>query len=240
MNAVIYAIVWLNKYFYIGQTQNFKKRKSKHLYRFRKNNHSNKKMQNVFNKYDEPIFHIVEECEIEELNEREQFYFNLLFDDPKCLNLSSCAEATRRGMKTSEDVKKRLSILNKGKKHSEETKIKLSKITKGKNHPLFGKKHSEETKKKISKSRKGKTKGENHHYFGKKQSEEVKRKIYENHKSKKEIYQFSKDGKLIKEWDSISNAARSLNIYVQNISACLLGQNKSSGGFVWKYKGEEV
>lgn len=50
------------------------------------------------------------------------------------------------------------------------------------------------------------------------------------------ILQFSKDGKFIKEWPSLSEAYRQLGIPQSNISACLKGRYKHAGGFVWKYK----
>lgn len=50
------------------------------------------------------------------------------------------------------------------------------------------------------------------------------------------ILQFSKDGTLIKEWPSLSEAERQLGISHSHISACLKGRLKSTGGFVWRYK----
>ena len=47
------------------------------------------------------------------------------------------------------------------------------------------------------------------------------------------ILQFSKDGTLIKEWPSASEACRRLRI--SNICHCLKGRKKSAGGFVWRY-----
>lgn len=46
------------------------------------------------------------------------------------------------------------------------------------------------------------------------------------------IDQFTKDGKLIKSYKSISEAKRDTNIL--NISACLSGKQKSAGGYIWK------
>jgi hypothetical protein len=48
----------------------------------------------------------------------------------------------------------------------------------------------------------------------------------------------SKNGKLIKEWKSLQDAANSLGILYTSISNCLRGESKSAGGYVWKYKGE--
>lgn len=41
------------------------------------------------------------------------------------------------------------------------------------------------------------------------------------------------DGKLIRIWDSISNASKSLSIEQTGISHCLSGKSKSAGGFGW-------
>ena len=49
------------------------------------------------------------------------------------------------------------------------------------------------------------------------------------------ILQFAKDGTLIKEWPSLSDAYRQLGISCSNICACLKGYRKSAGGFVWRY-----
>ena len=49
------------------------------------------------------------------------------------------------------------------------------------------------------------------------------------------LLQFSKDGELVKEWPSLSDAERQLGIFRSNIYACLKGRYKSAGGFVWRY-----
>lgn len=50
------------------------------------------------------------------------------------------------------------------------------------------------------------------------------------------ILQFSKDGTLIKEWPSASEACRQLRISRPSICYCLNGRYKSASGFVWRYK----
>ena len=50
------------------------------------------------------------------------------------------------------------------------------------------------------------------------------------------ILQFAKDGTLIKEWPSLSEAYRRLEILHSSICHCLKGHLKSAGGFVWRYK----
>lgn len=62
-----------------------------------------------------------------------------------------------------------------------------------------------------------------------------------NNKSKgawntREVVQLSKNGDFVKQWNSTSEAARSLNIFSSNISRVCRGQLKSTGGFKWIYK----
>ena len=54
-------------------------------------------------------------------------------------------------------------------------------------------------------------------------------------KSSIPILQFSKDGKLIKEWPSAHEAERQLEIPHSSICACLKGRLKFAGGYVWRY-----
>ena len=53
----------------------------------------------------------------------------------------------------------------------------------------------------------------------------------------KKVIQYSKDGKLIKVWNSIKQAERNLQIY--HIGECCQGKRSTSGGFIWKYFEEE-
>ena len=52
------------------------------------------------------------------------------------------------------------------------------------------------------------------------------------------VLQYTKDGKLIKEWASMNSAARELKINRSGIHSCCNGRNrcKSYGGYVWRYK----
>lgn len=84
--------------------------------------------------------------------------------------------------------------------------------------------------------------------IGRKCSEETKRKMKENHprlsgkehpKSKK-VEQWSKDKTtLIKVWDCVSEASKTLNINKSNISDCCRGRSKSAGGYFWRYMEED-
>ena len=122
---------------YIGSAIDIQHRWKIHLWCLRKNIHSNKRLQNHFNKYGEfdLKFTVLELCFPEFLTIREQFYINKY---KPFFNIKKIADSSL------------------GLKHSEETKRKMSKIHKGENNQMFGKHHSEETKRKISESKKGK------------------------------------------------------------------------------------
>ena len=94
---------------------------------------------------------------------------------------------TMKGLKHTEETKKKMSEASMGKKHSEESKIKMSKAQKGRKHSEETKKkigdshrgfkHSELSKKKMSEALKGKYCGEKSYHFGKHHTEEARKKI---------------------------------------------------------------
>lgn len=156
---VVYILQWnSNKYFYVGRAKDFGKRKSEHKCKLEKLRHENPAIQNVFNKYGLPIFHIIEECELEELTEREQYYLDLLFDDPNCLNVSRCSSAPTMGMKMSDETKRKMSEAHKGKKNHNYGKKMSNEQRRQISQTQHGKKLSEEHKQRISEALKGKKK----------------------------------------------------------------------------------
>lgn len=79
---------------------------------------------------------------------------------------------------------------------------------------------------------------------GKQFSDEWKRKIGDPQKGAKnhnamKVNQYTKDGKFVKTWDCIMDAARALGIKNSDISRCCKGKLKSCGGFVWCYADEQ-
>ena len=107
--------------------------------------------------------------------------------------------------------------------------------------------HSEETKLKISASNKISLNTPEHKLRAgninrnKKMPDHVKKLISEKvkqitypHKFKK-IKQYDKDNNFIKNWDSIKEASKALNIHANAISNCLKELTYSSGGYKWKY-----
>ncbi|WP_293666520.1 NUMOD4 domain-containing protein [uncultured Parabacteroides sp.] len=52
----------------------------------------------------------------------------------------------------------------------------------------------------------------------------------------KKIIQYDKDGKFIREWNRITDAAKHYNTSTGRICACLSGVTKTCRGFIWRYK----
>ena len=98
-------------------------------------------------------------------------------------------------------------------KRTEKTRRKISESMTGEKAYWYGKHHSEETKRKMSEALKG--------------------KIYANTKP---ILQFSKNGELIAEYSSLTEASRQTGCSAPHICTCCKGERKSTGGYIWKYK----
>lgn len=237
----IYKITSLksNK-FYIGSSQNLKKRALDHKSLLRNNKHPNRYLQFTWNKYKDLFFEIIEECSIENLIEREQFYIDKLKPE---FNLRPLAE-NNRGWKMPNSAKEKLSNFNKGKKLSEEHKKQISKNNsknlKGRKlsdkhieairRARTGWKLSSETKEKIKQKALGRDKG-------KKLSEETKRKI--GLASSKEVFQYSKEGTFIYSYISSSEAERKTGISKSSISSCCRNNRKTAGNFKWYYEKQD-
>ena len=48
------------------------------------------------------------------------------------------------------------------------------------------------------------------------------------------VYQYSKQGEYIREFNSLMEASRITGADVSVISKCLKGKSKTAGGFIWK------
>jgi group I intron endonuclease len=136
MNGCIYGLICpiSNEIRYIGQTkQKIKDRLRGHIYDKRHNQHK----VNWLNKLKKLGFisalkiEILEECQIELLNEREQFWIEV-FKENKLVNKTTGGDCNYR---ITEDVIKRVSEKLRGRtgnKLSDETKLKISESHKGK------------------------------------------------------------------------------------------------------------
>lgn len=122
----IYKITINDYYIYIGQSVDMERRWKQHLKTLNENTHCNKKLQNIYNKYSNTIkFEIIEECDADELDDKEIFYieqFNT-FDTNHGLNMDLGGFGHHK-YKTHEEVKqaKKQNYKRYKKTHEEELK----------------------------------------------------------------------------------------------------------------------
>jgi group I intron endonuclease len=196
---------------YIGQSVNIKIREAAY-----KQMHCKKQIRiyNSIKKYGwkQHKHEIIEECTVDQLNERETYwkkhYLNILGWE----NVLFCDLYDKGGGPKNEEIRKKIGASNRKPKPEG-----------------FGEKMrfpaSERTKLMVSMANKGR-----------KYTDEHKQKLIDNRigKGLKPILQFDKQGNFIKEWPSI----KEINILntTKNISACCRGRLKTVGGFVWQYK----
>jgi len=122
-----------------------------------------------------------------------------------------------------------------GKKHTEEAKQRISEASKGRR---LGIKLPEETKRKMSECKKG-----DKHPF--KKNPEFRLRAVQHMQSliqsnKKRVMQFTKDDIFVQEFESVNEAAESINVTPSSVTVCLKGRSKSAGGFKWKYSTSSV
>lgn len=141
MKSGVYKILNLvNGDYYIGSSKNVEKRIICHFSKLRKNKHHSKKLQNSFNKYGHVNFshQIIELCEAEILQQREQHYLDALFNE-KCLNILKDAYSTRGenhpmfGRRHSEESRAKIKLARSKQtiSHSQETRLKIGASNKG-------------------------------------------------------------------------------------------------------------
>jgi len=129
-------------------------------------------------------------------------------------------------------------VSSKGMKHSDETKRRLSEVQKGKKRPPM----SQETKDKIGFANKGKVnmaaviKSANLRR-GVKLSKETRHKLSLSLGGKGVIPVIKKDknGNILSKYESVSDAAIKTGILQTAISNTLNNRAKTAGGFIWQY-----
>ena len=205
----IYKITNPKGKIYIGQSTNIVQRWKSYSWK-KKTSKQQTKLHYSFKKYgmENHKFEILKECAKEELNTLEIFYINKYNSINEGLNIS------RGGYYFWE--------VNKGKKHTKETKNKMKEWWAKNAHP-----RSNETIKKISKTKQNNPRNT---------TPEMIETFRKCSPFKKPILQYDIEGNFLKEFESINEAARKLNIRNDGISVCLREKQKTSAGFIWKYK----
>lgn len=205
----IYKITNPSNQIYIGQSKDIERRLNE--YRFANAVKSQTKLYNSLKEYgfENHIIEIVEECSLEELNQRER-YWQEYFDVTNTGLNSFLQDCKNKKRVFSDEMIHNMGLFNKGIYHSHYGK-------KGKLSHLYGKKHSKE---RID-IRTAKITGVNNPMYGKKKSEETKRKI-----------SISKGTKIIDtvtgiRHESIKDAAKYYNINYDTLKCYLNGRIKN-------------
>lgn len=233
MKNVIYKIE--SKYngkIYIGSAINPYKRKSSHFSLLKKGNHHSVILQNHYNKYgfEDLIFIIIEKnLHVENLIKLEQFYI----DDLKpYFNVCKIAGSVK-GRVHSQETKDKIRNSLKGIKHSDERKKNMGIGWIG----VIKKPLTDQHKKNMSISSLGKNKKPQTKEHIEKRTKYLLGNNFAkgNEHKNKPIIQF-KDGILIKEFKSLTQASIELNTSVSCICHCLNNRIKKHKGYEFKYK----
>jgi group I intron endonuclease len=112
MIAGVYKITCTeNGQYYFGSSVNIESRFKNHIAKLKSKKHRNHRLQRIVNKYgiDSLIFEIVQKCNSEDTLICEQYFLNNHSSDDNCINFCKDAKAPMRGLKFSEEHKRKMS-----------------------------------------------------------------------------------------------------------------------------------
>ena len=241
----IYAIKnKTNNKLYIGQSQDIKNRWSNHKNRLNNNKHSNKKLQNSWNKYGEENFEfvILEECSQDIINDREIYWISY-YNTTNCengYNLSIGGEATNKGAKWTEEQKNNAS---KNKKPRQIVQLDLN----GNFIDIW--RSASQIARFFHTSVRSITKCVNHEgiyhtcgFIWIYKDEYEKGFNVEEYKIKHSknfdipIVQYDLYGNLINEWASDNEIDNTLKLSISTVRDCCRHKRKTYNGYIWMYK----
>jgi len=240
-----------NEIRYIGKANNLKRRLQSHLYRYERA-HKNNWVKSLQKENLIPKMEVLDIVPNSEWDFWEQYWIaqfkawgfrlvNLTDGGKGTLNISQEVRnkigAAHKGKVVSQEMRQRLSVANLGKKHTVETRLKMSKSKIG--HTL-----SDASKLKLKIAKSGikrppwvveKVRRVN---LGRKNSIETLEKLRKCSPKKKQILQFDLNNNFIREWGSMRDITRKININHSGISRCCNGVRgyRVVGGFIWKFK----
>lgn len=143
----------INNKIYVGQSIDIYDRWKQHINKLKNNKHVNKYLQRSFNKYGENNFNfeVIEECNSDLLNEKEQYHMDLLNPKFNILKTTLSIIGTKRKKEKRREFLKTRKKFKLSFEHREKMSLKRIKILSNKEiePPMKGKIHSQETKDKI-------------------------------------------------------------------------------------------
>lgn len=255
----VYAIKNIvNNKIYIGSTIHPEKRKNAHFNLLRKGKHHSTHLQRAFDIYGEECFTFeiieivndVNNKSLDKLRKREKYYIDFYKTTDREYGYNESESTTNfsaSGQNHPLYGKNRAELGHKnywkGKKIPEYIRIKMRKPRSeqarenmrknhadftGKNNPMYGRKFTEEHRQKISRALKGRKMSEE-------QKEKRRGRTGALSPVAKRVVQLSLEGKFIREFESITEAAKQTNATRQHISKCCNGERQTCGGYKWKY-----
>jgi hypothetical protein len=244
---------------YIGKTNTPRKRYYAHLNESKigkKKSHKISWIRLLFSINQKPLLKIISEVESEDWKYWETYYIEF-YRSSGC-NLTNLTEGGQGGNGHSHSVesKQKMSASKKGVKLSEEHKQKISEKVKEKSQENPGYNRNGNNVKKsierdllyqlyiienlsIPKIAERLKCSETMIFRNLKECEIKKEKSnWIKHLStnpKKTVLQYDLEGNLLKEWEGAIDVKKELNI---DVNGCCVGRQKTSGGFIWRYKDE--
>lgn len=210
-----------NQIRYVGKTTNIKRRLRRHIgERFLHDSHKDRWIRKIVDSNVLPEIEIIDEVDKSNWGYWEKFYISY-FKSIGCL----LTNGTIGGDEPPS---------TKGRKHTVESRLKMSNTKKGKPIPWLnnGSERTEEHRQNLSKSCKGRQSPNKGNVYTK----EYRDKLSNSSTVKRKVKQIDLDGNLIKIWDSISLAERTLQIrHISEVCRNVL-YHKTTGGFKWEYE----
>lgn len=214
--GVIYKITNPSNKIYIGKTYDLRKRINAHKCTVKYG--KNIILHNSIRKYgwDNHILEVLEEVEDALMDEREIFWISELksycYENPNGLNMTKGGDGQRSTWM-----------------HKTELRKFFSQKFSGEGNPFYGKKHSEETRGKLSEIAKirNKLSGRRIPEWGAEKGREI---------VMVKILQYTINNQFVKEFESVTEAAKENNVTASMVTAVCRNRRKSTGGFVFKYK----